>query len=332
MRVKVLRPGLLTSIQDLGRYGFQQRGVIVSGAMDTFSLRMANLLVGNDEGEAGLEITLIGPKLEFEESALVAVCGADLSPEVDGQSIPQWRPVYIKKGSILNFRGCVSGCRAYLAMAGGFAVEKVLGSRSTYLRAGIGGYQGRALKEGDVLEAGQPSERAEWKMQKLSAQGGDTIASGWSISVDVFPDYDVNPTVRVLRGAQFDRFTKESREAFFASTFQVTPQSDRMGYRLKGPELSLTEPLEMLSSSVAFGTVQVPPEGQPIALLADRQTAGGYPKIAQIISVDLPVIAQVKPGEKIRFQEVSLEEAEALYLAREKQIQQVKQGIALRYR
>lgn len=331
MRIKVLRPGLLTTIQDMGRYGFQQHGVIVSGAMDTFAMRMANLLVGNAEGEAVLEITLLGPKLSFEEDALIAICGANISPEISGQPILQWRPVYVKKGSVLNFGGCVFGCRTYLAIAGGYAVEKVLGSRSTYLRAGLGGYCGRALKEGDVVEAGLPSEWSRQKMRKLAERGEAASAPGWSISVDVFPQYDKNPTVRVLRGAQFDMFTEESRQALFAEAFQVTPQSDRMGYRFTGPVLTLSEPKEMISESVASGTIQVPPGGQPIALLADRQTAGGYPKIAQIISADLPVIAQVKPGDSVRFMEVSLEEAEALYVAREMQIQQVRQGIALRY-
>ncbi|MED0681185.1 biotin-dependent carboxyltransferase family protein [Aneurinibacillus thermoaerophilus] len=329
MRIKVLRPGLLTTIQDLGRYGFQKQGIIASGAMDPFALRMANLLVGNEENAAALEITLMGPRLEFESDTLISICGADLSPEVDGKPILLWRPVYVRGGSVLAFRGCTSGCRAYLAVAGGFNVEKVLGSRSTYLRAHIGGYKGRALQEGDRLEFGEPSEWGAWQMRMLAAAGGRS--ADWTISSEVFPAYGKNPVVRVIRGAQFDCFTPESRQQFFASAFRVTPQSDRMGYRLQGPQLSLAAPLEMISEAVAPGTIQVPSEGQPIALLADRQTVGGYPKIAQIISVDLPVIAQVKPGEKIRFQEVSLEEAEMLYLTREEQIQQVKQGIALRY-
>lgn len=330
MRIKVLRPGLLTTVQDKGRYGFQQQGVIVSGAMDTFALRIANLLVGNAEGEAALEITLLGPKLMFEEEALIAVCGADMSPEVDGHPVPPWRPVYVRKGSVLTFGRCVFGCRAYLAVAGGYAVDQVLGSRSTYLRAEFGGYHGRALREGDVLEAGMPSAWGRRQMKALSERGETVSIPGWSIGADVMPPYAENPTVRVLRGAQFALFTEESRHALFAEAFQVTPQSDRMGYRFAGPALTLSEPAEMISESVVSGTVQVPPGGQPIALLADRQTAGGYPKIAQIISADLPVVAQMKPGDRIRFTEVTLEEAEKLYVAHEMQIQQVKQGIGLR--
>jgi antagonist of KipI len=331
MGIKVLRAGLQTTVQDLGRYGFQQHGVIVSGAMDTFALRMANLLVGNEEGEAALEITLMGPRLEFEQDALIAICGADLSAKIDGVPARQWCPVYIKKGSILSFGGCVFGCRAYLAVAGGFAVKEVLNSRSTYLRAEIGGYFGRALQEGDELTIGLPAEWSGRKIQKLAEQDAGMSPLGWGISVDVFPNYDTNPMIRVVRGAQFNCFEQESRDEFLSSPFKVLPQSDRMGYRLKGPKLELSEPLEMISEAVASGTVQVPPEGQPIVLLADRQTAGGYPKIAQIISVDLPVIAQTKPGESLRFQIVSLEEAEALYVAREMQIEQVRRAIALRY-
>jgi antagonist of KipI len=331
MRIKVLRPGLLTTIQDLGRYGFQKYGVIASGAMDTFALRMANLLVGNEQGEAALEVTLVGPKMEFEEDALISICGADLSPQVDGQRIAQWRTVYVRKGSVLSFGRAVMGCRAYVAVAGGFTIPEILGSRSTYLRAGIGGFDGRALQEGDVLETGVPSEWSIHNMKKLANSGGQTAVSGWGISADVLPAYTANPVVRVLRGAQFDWFLEESQQQFFTSDFRVTPQSDRMGYRLKGPELVLQKPRELISEAVAPGTIQVPAEGQPIVLLADRQTTGGYPKIAQVISVDLPVMAQVKPGEIIRFQEVSFEEAETLYLERERDIQQVKQGIDLKF-
>lgn len=256
---------------------------------------------------------------------------ADLSAKIDGVPARQWCPVYIKKGSILSFGGCVFGCRAYLAVAGGFAVKEVLNSRSTYLRAEIGGYFGRALQEGDELTIGLPAEWSGRKIQKLAEQDAGMSPLGWGISVDVFPNYDTNPMIRVVRGAQFNCFEQESRDEFLSSPFKVLPQSDRMGYRLKGPKLELSEPLEMISEAVASGTVQVPPEGQPIVLLADRQTAGGYPKIAQIISVDLPVIAQTKPGESLRFQIVSLEEAEALYVAREMQIEQVRRAIALRY-
>ncbi|GAX91544.1 biotin-dependent carboxyltransferase family protein [Effusibacillus lacus] len=333
MSLKVIRPGLLTSIQDLGRFGLQKHGVIVSGAMDPFALRTANLLVGNEEGEGALEITMMGPSLLFEKDSLISICGASLSPKINGHPVAEWRPVYVKQGSVLQFGTPVAGCRAYLAVAGGFDIPKVMGSCSTYLRAGIGGLQGRALKEGDVLNLRPPSEQAKRRIRQLSEAAGTLgfSSSEWTISTDILPAYGKDPVIRVIRGGQFELFSADSREQIFASEFQVTPQSDRMGYRLTGPKLSLSEPMELISEAVAAGTVQVPPEGNPIVLLADRQTTGGYPKIAQVITVDLPIIAQVKPGEKVRFQEVSIDEAQELYRLREMEIHLLKQGIALRH-
>lgn len=300
--------------------------------MDPFALRVANLLVGNEEGEGALEITLLGPTLRFEEEALIAICGGHLSPTIDGHPVKEWRPVYVKQGSVLQFRQPVSGCRAYLSVAGGFDVPKVMGSRSTYLRAGIGGYQGRALKEGDILKFRPVSGQGERQLRRFSKAAGSRtfLASEWKVSSSLLPAYGTNPVIRAMRGGQFHRFSKESRERFFASVFQVTPQSDRMGFRLSGPPLRLSEQTELISEAVAAGTVQVPPEGNPIILMADRQTTGGYPKIAQVATVDLPVIAQVKPGEEIRFQEISLEEAQQLYRDQEAKIQLLKQSLALK--
>ncbi|MFC7440481.1 biotin-dependent carboxyltransferase family protein [Laceyella putida] len=332
MSIKVIRAGLLTSIQDLGRFGMQKHGVIVSGAMDPFALRAGNLLVGNEEGEGALEITMLGPSLLFQDDSLIAICGGDLFPKIDGHKIPGWRPVFVRKGSVLEFGAPVSGCRAYLTVAGGFDIPQVMGSRSTYLRAGIGGFQGRALKEGDVLNLRTPSEQAAKRMRHLSKTAGSQsfFVSEWSVSSDILPAYRKNPVVRVLPGSQFNRFTLDSREKFFSQEFHVTLHSDRMGYRLEGPHVRLSEPLELVSEAVSAGTIQVPPAGNPIILLADRQTTGGYPKIAHVASVDLPLIAQVKPGEKIRFQEVTLEEAQELYRIREMEIQMLRQGIALK--
>lgn len=332
MSIKVIRPGLLTTIQDLGRYGLQKHGVIVSGAMDPLALRTANLLVGNQENEGSLEVTMAGPTLFFEQDALIAICGASMNPKIDGTPIPGCRPVYVKAGSTLDIRGATSGCRAYVAVAGGFEIPSVMGSQSTYLRAGIGGFQGRALKEGDVLQLRTPAADATRLVAKLA--GGERVApftaTDWSLSSAVLPAYDKNPVIRVMRGGQFDLFDAESRSRFFAGEFKVTPQSDRMGYRLSGPKLHLSSPLEMISEAVAAGTIQVPPDGNPIILLADRQTTGGYSKIGQVITVDLPIIAQVKPGEQVRFQEVTLEEAQELYRLREMEIQLLKQAIALK--
>lgn len=332
MSMKVLRPGILTSIQDLGRYGFQKHGVIVSGAKDSYSLRIANLLVGNPEGEAALEITLIGPTLSIEQDILLSITGGDLTPTVDGVPIPLWRPVFIKKGSVLQFGACRSGCRSYLAVAGGYQTEEVMGSQSTYLRAGIGGHEGRALKSGDLLHIKVPSEKSIHFMQKLSKQtrNGSFASTPWYVRGDYFPHVSPYSKVRVIRGSQFEQFTPESREQFFNQPFQVTPQSDRMGYRLSGPMLKLSEPLEMVSEAVTLGTIQVPTDGNPIILLADRQTTGGYPRIAQVAAVDVTIISQSKPGDKIFFQEIAFEEAVNLYLAREKEIRKMGTSIALR--
>ncbi|WP_040208845.1 5-oxoprolinase subunit C family protein [Neobacillus jeddahensis] len=332
MTIKVIRPGLLTSVQDLGRYGMQKDGVIVGGAMDLFAFRLANILVGNQEEKAALEIMMLGPQLEFLENTLIAICGGQLSPSVDGQPIPEWRPVLIKKGGILSFGAMKTGCRAYIAITGGIDVPEVMGSRSTYLRAEMGGFQGRSLQEGDVLLTGSPSKWAIRTLHRLVGNSGSSLvaASKWTISQSVMPIYRNNPVIRVIRGGEFQWFSAKSREQFFKTDFWVTPQSDRMGYRLNGSELKLSEQNELISTAVTAGTVQVPADGNPIVLMADRQTTGGYPKIAQVATIDLPILAQVKPGEIVRFHEIQLEEAQELLRVREWGIQLLKQGVQLK--
>ncbi|CAH8243577.1 biotin-dependent carboxyltransferase family protein [Paenibacillus melissococcoides] len=323
--MRVETAGLLTTVQDSGRFGFQKYGVLASGAMDTVALRLANLLAGNQEGAAALEITLLGPKLVFEKSAVIALAGGNLSPAVDGVSLPLWWPVYIPAGKTLTFGRAVSGCRIYLAVAGGIHVPEVMGSRSTYLRAGMGGFRGRALQAGDVLETGVSNA---WR----DMASDEPVVLPWGASHELRPAYQDDPVLRVVRGPEYHRFDEESRRKLWTERFRVTPQSDRMGYRLEGVPLALAEPLDMVSSAVGAGTIQVPPEGNPIVLLADRQTAGGYPRIAHVTSVDLPLIAQVKPGGQIRFEEVSLEEAQELYVMREHSIAQFRQGLVLQAR
>ncbi|UPG65675.1 biotin-dependent carboxyltransferase family protein [Metabacillus endolithicus] len=329
MSITTLRSGLLTTIQDLGRYGYQKYGVIVSGAMDSYSLRIANLLVGNSKEEAALEITLMGPTLLVEKDMLIAITGGDLSPTIEGVSVPLWRPVFVKKGSKLQFGAQKSGCRTYLAVAGGFAVQRMMKSKSTYLRAEIGGYQGRAIQEGDVLETNPISEGAFSQIEKLKNKQykGAFLTTNWSVRWNEFLPLTKNPNIRVLPGAQFEQFTANSKQQFFTQSFRVSPQSDRMGYRLSGPSIELEEKLEMLSEAVAHGTIQIPPDGNPIILLADRQTTGGYPKIGQVATVDLPVVAQVMPGQSLSFTEITLEKAERLYLEREKSLKQLAVSI-----
>lgn len=327
MSLRILRPGLLTTVQDLGRLGYQQDGVIVSGAMDAQALRVANLLVGNDENAAGLEITLRGPRIRFESDSLVALTGARLSPALNGQPVAPNRAVWVAAGTELAFGAAVAGCRAYLAVAGGVAVPLVLGSRSTYLRAGFGGHQGRALQAGDVLPVGTPSALGAHLLQHLARPGRAWAAAGFTPGPTLCPYPRFRPVLRAVRGPEYEQFTAESQRAFWQEPFTITPAADRMGYRLQGPPLLRRAETELLSSAVAFGTVQVPAGGQPIALLADHQTTGGYPRLAQVASVDWPRLAQAAPGQQLRFQEVSVQEAQDLYAARETALAGLRRGM-----
>ena len=320
--LKIIKGGLQTTVQDLGRSGFQKYGVIASGAMDPFAHRMANLLVGNSDNAAALEITMIGPTLEFQEETFIALCGGDLSPELDGTPVKMWRTIAVKKGNTLKFGAPRNGCRTYLAVAAGISVPIVMNSRSTYLRAEIGGFEGRALKAGDELitEALTPEMRST-----LFNAAHQSVK--WQIPAS---RYGTEPIVRLMQGRQFELFDDSSKKRIFTESFAVSSNSDRMGYRLEGSPLALAEPKELISEAVAFGSIQVPSDGNPIVLLADRQTTGGYPKIGQVVSVDLPLIAQLKAGDRICFKEVSLEEAQKLFIEQERQIQQLKMAINLK--
>ncbi len=307
--VEVVRPGLLTTVQDLGRRGHRASGLPLSGAMDGFALRVANLLVGNAEDEAALEITLLGPELVFSADAVIAVCGAEFA------GVTAWRPLRVAAGGRIKFGECRRGCRAYLAVAGGFDVPAVLGSRSTTLRAGLGGFEGRALRAGDRLGL-RPAARGP--RVHASAHEGS-----WRISPAILPAYASTVTLRVIRGAQAGDFGTSLGEA----EFQVSPRSDRMGLRLTGPVLARQGAEELASTAVAPGTVQVPPDGQPILLMADAQTIGGYPQAAHVIGPDLPLAAQLRPGDRVRFREIPLEEAHALGLARERELAHLRAGL-----
>ncbi|MEF2965758.1 biotin-dependent carboxyltransferase family protein [Paenibacillus sp. M1] len=329
MSLIVNKPGLLTTVQDLGRFGLQKYGVIAGGAMDPFALRIANLLVGNDDNAAGLEITLLGPELVFAETALISVCGGDLSPKLDGRPLPLWRTVLAPKGSVLTFGRMVRGCRAYLAVSGGIAVPARMNSRSTYLRAAIGGHEGRALRKGDRLPFGAKTLRGLNLLGRLAREAVTEAGavSPWAVAPSLLPAYAPNPELRVLAGTEMELFDEQSLERFFSEPYEVLPQSDRMGYRLTGSELHLRERKEMISSAVTFGTVQVPADGRPIVLMADRQTTGGYPKIAQVATADLPLLAQTNLGAKVSFRLISLEAAQADYLAREKAVRTLRNGL-----
>jgi antagonist of KipI len=322
--VKVLAPGLLTTVQDLGRMGFAQQGVSPSGAMDGNALRAANLLVGNDEDAAGLEITSGGVRLEFRKRALIAICGADLSPAMSGVALSSWRAIYAQDGSVVEFGYARRGWRAYFAVAGGIDVPKVMGSRSTYLRAGVGGLEGRPLRTGDLLARGRPSAAAERAMFD-SRQSLGPLPFALTDRVLVEPErlYRSGP-IRFVPGPDWHMMDEADRKAFVTESFEISTKSDRMGYRLSGRELRSAKGAELISTAVLTGTVQVPPGGEPIVLLADRQTTGGYPMVAQVTRADLGAVAQLRPGNEIRFAEVTIDDAHQALRHVEKVIDELK--------
>jgi antagonist of KipI len=332
--VFVRRAGLSTTIQDLGRFHTRHLGVALGGAMDRVSHELANRLVGNQPNAATLEMTLTGDELHWTFDAVIAIAGADMSPVARFSSIdatnatgdvdvPSHRPVFVPDGTSIQFRSAKRGCRCYLAVAGGFDVPEILGSRSTLMRATLGGLEGRKLQAGDVLPVGFPDVH------------GSVLAS-WTGGFDSrhfglpFPSYFVRPidlpssrdyaecVIRVVSGTHSDHLTEESRRLLTESPFQISSASDRMGYRLAGEKLYLQRPLELQSEGTSIGTIQLPPDGQPIILMADSAPTGGYPRIAHVITADLPLVAQLRPGQCVRFQFVSLDEAnKALYRQRE---------------
>jgi antagonist of KipI len=333
--IRVVTGGLQTTVQDLGRPSHQHQGIPGGGAMDRTAMRVGNLLVGNDAHAATLETTLIGPSLVFAEKNLIAVTGADLEAAVGDTPIPPWHPILVPAGATLRFGRAVRGCRAYIAVAGGIDVPPVFGSRSTYLRAEFGGLEGRALRAGDQLALGQSSTLSQRIAATLRARATTptaqmTVVARWSAGVSArgsYGRYAEDAIVRITRGAHTNLLTEASLAAFVGSRFRVSASSDRMGYRLEGETLSLRTPTELLSEGVAFGTVQLPPGGAPIVLMADRQTTGGYPRIGEVASVDLGVVAQLKPGDQLRFRFISLEEAQELYLGWEHDLRQAELAI-----
>lgn len=331
MALKVLRAGILSTIQDLGRWGYQRFGVPVNGVMDEVSHRLANILVGNDEQAATLEMTLVGPGFTLNTDTLLAVCGGDFEARVNGEPLPKARPVLVRAGSALDFGPCRRGCRAYLAVAGGFEVEPMLDSRSTFLRGGFGGWQGRALRRGDML----PTRHADPALypslhRKLREQRTPMSFPTWSATERVEVLMPGPYLLRFVRGRHWTRFPEESRELFLSSEYRIGSNSDRQAYRLMGPLLLPRDPIEVISAGVTFGTIQVPPDGEPIVLMASRQTTGGYPRLGEVASVDLPLLAQLPAGARLRFQAVELAAAQALLLERERDLARMREALAMR--
>ncbi|OJD57416.1 biotin-dependent carboxyltransferase family protein [Bacillus sp. NH11B] len=328
MDVEILHAGMFTTVQDLGRSHYQQYGVPVGGAMDKNALRLINMLVGNEENEAGLEITIMGPKLLIKKTTLLAIGGADMEPLLNGERIPLWRPILAEEGSMLCLGKVKSGCRAYVTFAGGINIDRTMGSKSTYIRAALGGIEGRMLKKGDYFQIGTGSEVTSRFIQNLQEE--ERIKTKWAICNDALPKYKKYPILRVITDFEYDQFTEESIKSFFSKEYKVSNYADRMGYRLDGDVLNRVEEIEILSSPVTFGTIQVPNGGQPIILMADRQTTGGYPRIGNVVSVDLPLLAQLKPGDYVTFEKITMEEAAQLYIKQETSMCLLKKFIALR--
>ena len=304
--IRVVRPGLQTTVQDIGRWGHQAYGVPVAGPMDTFSHRLANILVGNRTDAATLEITLIGPELEFSDDAVIAICGADFDVTVAGRTIRLGVSTKVARNARVQFGRRRAGARAYLAVGGGLQTPPVLGSRATHLVSSMGGIQGRALMAGDTIPFA-PGVGPDGVRRAL----GMTLPSGG------------RARLRLLPGPQADWFESAALTTLTTVSFRISPRSNRMGFRLEGPPLARRRAGEPISEPLAFGALQVPSAGEPILLMADRQTAGGYPKIATVISADLPLAAQLAPGEFIEFVMCSRQEAASALIARERPLLRV---------
>jgi antagonist of KipI len=308
---EVLEPGILTTIQDLGRYGFSQFGVPPSGALDPFSCRVGNLLVGNPEGEASIETTVMGLKLKALREVVMAVTGGDLSPILNGEPLEMWRTHLLVEGDIINFKKVRTGCRAYLAASGGLIFPEVMGSRSTYLSGKFGGLDGRALKKGDILFT--PDIRSS--LSQL----------GFRFPGDWIPQFGKEALLRVISGPQDHHFTEKGLQTLSSSFYQVTPRCDRMGVRLDGPQIERRSDVDesIISEGLIAGAIQVPGDGKPIIILTELVT-GGYTKIAAVISTDLSKVAQLKPGDRVMFAPVSVEEAHGLLREQEERLLKFK--------
>lgn len=321
MNAIVTQAGFLTSVQDLGRTGFRQFGVSTSGALDCFGLRVANLLVGNDEGAAGLEVTLGGLHLRFKDERIVAWCGGEFDVRIGSQSLPAGRVAHLRAGDELKFGRPQIGCRCWLAISGGVDVPVVLGSRSTDLRANFGGIEGHALRDGDIIRLFPRPESSTPVTMEISS---------WTAPHDWATPAKRNPVLRFVRGSDWFRFSDVMIQRFTNQEFAVSPDSDRMGVRFDDPELKREDNIDLISEAVAPGAIQVPPGGKPILLLQDCQTIGGYPKISHVITLDLGIAAQLRGGDHVRFSEVTQADAHLLLLERERDLERFKIGLSLR--
>lgn len=304
MSIKVITPGMLSTIQDGGRKGFAAMGFNASGVMDVRSYHIANALVGNFTDEAVIEMTYLGGSFKFLESNYIAITGADMSPKLDGVPVEMYTTVFVKQDETLTFSVAESGMRAYIAVRGGIDVPVIMGSRSTNLKCKLGGLDGRPLKAGDIVPCRDVYDEFHKHLIHSAPKedfGSDEI------------------TVRVLLGPQDDYFTDHGIKTFLNSTYTVTNESDRMGCKLSGEKIEYKNTVDIISDGIVFGSIQIPRTGNPIIMLADRQTTGGYAKIATVISVDLPLLAQARPGTKVHFEFIDRQKAERLLKQEQKE-------------
>lgn len=298
MGIRILKGGMLTTVQDLGRTGYQSQGFSVAGVMDVRSFKIANLLLDNPENEAVLEFTLIGPTLEFTSATIIAITGGDFQPTINGEPAPIYTAIYMNKGDVLKFGSARTGSRGYIAFSSYLDIPVVMGSRCTNMKSKIGGFKGRKLRAGDYINFRIKRRYLPFFLsRKLEPENFDQDSV----------------TLRVVMGPQDSRFSKQGIETFLTSEYKVTSEFDRMGCRLDGAYIAPKESSDIISDGIAFGSIQVPAHGKPIILLADRQTTGGYAKIATVASVDIPKIVQRKTDHKIRFKEITVQEAQELY-------------------
>lgn len=295
MKMTILQAGPMTTIQDAGRFGFMQYGIGQSGVMDYKSFIQANELVGNRSGEAVLEMTLFGAELVCDEDVLIAYTGADMQAQIDNQDVERGRAYWLKKGAHLKFGFAKLGVRAYLAVAGQMQIENVMNSKSTNMKCHIGGMQGRKLQNGDEIEW----KNTECRMRKISKLLKKRISQ---------EDYSGEKEIRVVLGSQADLFTEKGISTFLNEKYKISSDSDRMGIRMVGPTIDGLGNTDIISDGIVFGSIQVTSAGQPIVMMADHQTTGGYAKIATVITEDLPILAQIKPGEYVKFKAVNIQQ------------------------
>jgi len=290
---KVAKPGLFTTVQDIGRYGYLKYGVPISGAMDTFSFVAANLLVKNPLNSACLETTLIGPELQALKKTQIAVTGGEIPIDINGHKASMWQTIEVQESDVISFGKTESGCRAYMSIKGGINTPQVLRSRSTYVRGGFGGIDGRQLRSGDIIK-GFPTISLE---------------RSYAFPEEFIPKYTDFHKICVVLGPQADMFTEKGIETFLTSEYTITSEADRMGYRLEGPNTEYRAKAEVISDPLLPGAMQIPPNGKPIVIMRDAQTTGGYPKIAAAITPDISLLGQAKPSDKIKFSKITTHEA-----------------------